>query len=200
MFEGNHLLPENERKQPQTLKRYAGSFKMFLNFIIARRDVLVEKLELTQADSEAINSAIKRVEMWSSTFDEATAARKNEKRKKNMEVLLTREEIHELVHGKKSVKMQNEFLKLKANAVKYMEENRICQFRDYLMLMVLIASAQRPGSLANLTIEEFTNGETRLVNGRPTHVTSTGLHKTGMTQGPACLFLGPKGRRWLTYT
>jgi integrase len=54
------------------------------------------------------------------------------------------------------------------------------QMRDYLMLRLLVASGQRAGALANLTVAEFETWEL--------YVTQTTQHKTGSSVGPAKLF------------
>ena len=58
------------------------------------------------------------------------------------------------------------------------------QMRDYLMLRLLVASGQRAGALANLTVAEFEAG----TQTRELYVTQTTQHKTGSSAGPAKLF------------
>ena len=49
-------------------------------------------------------------------------------------------------------------------------------------------SGQRPGSLANLTVEEFENGQWDQESDLPLFVTQTQLHKTSSTEGAVTLF------------
>ena len=194
VFEGNHLL--DQPKQPKTLQRYTVSLNIFYKFVIARREALKEIMPISFEDMESIRSAITRVEAWSHGFAEAMAARKVTRRQIDEEELLTKEELRELVQGKASNKFEKQFLALgSAEDISHLSPKEICQYRDYLMLMVLVASAQRPGAISNLTIDEFKGGEFRKVGGEDMYITSTLLHKTGTTRGPAALFWNERRKK-----
>ena len=101
---------------------------------------------------------------------------------------MTRAELREFVRGKASVAVQEKSMKLKGQDVSFFTANDACQYRDYLMLMLLIASAQRPGAGSNLTLSEYKNREYHVVHGKNVYRTSTLIHKTSSTKGPANLF------------
>ena len=81
--------------------------------MIARKEELKPILVITQE----IRSAMTRIEKWPSCFRQATAARKDEKRKEDEKALLTRAELREIVLGKVSMEMQAKFLKLEGQDV-----------------------------------------------------------------------------------
>jgi integrase len=58
------------------------------------------------------------------------------------------------------------------------------EMRDFLMLRLLMASGQRCGALANLTVAEYERGQ---MTG-DLFVTQTHHHKTATSKGPAKLF------------
>jgi hypothetical protein len=56
------------------------------------------------------------------------------------------------------------------------------------MLRLLCRVAQRPGAIANLTVQEFREGHWDETSNPPLFVTETEVHKTSKTEGVACPF------------
>lgn len=80
-FLGNDLL--QKPRAPNTLKTYVVSLKLWLKFMLARK-VMINNIfpQLNSEQFELIQSAIKRLECWPSSFRTASQQRKNENRKK----------------------------------------------------------------------------------------------------------------------
>ena len=70
--------------------------------------------------------------------------------------------------------------------------DQFAKFRDNLLLRMLCKAAQRPAALANLTVEEFQNGEMDETVEPPLYTTQTFFHKTSASEGEATLFWNPK--------
>lgn len=180
-FLGNDLL--QKPRAPNTLKTYVVSLKLWLKFMLARK-VMINNIfpQLNSEQFELIQSAIKRLECWPSSFRTASQQRKNENRKKAEKQRLRSKDFEKLTN----TSILKEVKGICARAQKpnyYIEVNEFCTVRDYLMLMLVLGSAQRSGALANLTVDEFEKGEWI----EHTYVTKTLVHKT-QSLGPAKLY------------
>ena len=58
-----------------------------------------------------------------------------------------------------NVAVENKFLALRTRNITNIGREDYAGFRDHLIMKLLCRSGQRPGALANLTVEEFNNGQ-----------------------------------------
>ena len=79
-------------------------------------------------------------------------------------------------------------LKLEKKNITAVSRDQFAKFRDNLILRMLCKAAQRPGALANSTMEEFENGVMDETAEPPLYATQTFFHKTSATEGEATLF------------
>ena len=86
--------------------------------------------------------------------------------------------------------MENErrFLSLENQSLTDVGREEYAGFRDRLIMKILCRSGQRQGALANLTVEEFKNGQWHEESDPPLFVMQTQVHKTCATEGAATLF------------
>ena len=77
----------------------------------------------------------------------------------NLENAMSPEDVSELICGKSSKQMVRKFMRLEKEGDANVSVSDFTMFRDYLMLRLLLASAQRPGAIANLTEQEFRTGK-----------------------------------------
>ena len=76
-FEGNHLLPEQRRRKPHTLRAYITALRLFYKFLLARRMYLSNQdvLTLTSNDVVLIRSAQELTEGWLKSLAKSVAFR-----------------------------------------------------------------------------------------------------------------------------
>ncbi|CAB4043475.1 Hypothetical predicted protein, partial [Paramuricea clavata] len=86
-------------------------------------------------------------------------------------------QIWNLFNSPVHVKYENRFEELDDPGAEFVE------LRDYLMTMLLVQNAQRPGAVCNLTVDEFHAGEWDDSTGVKQFVTLTKRHKTACRYG-----------------
>ena len=109
------------------------------------------------------------------SFTEEIANRKTEVHHEDFSLLLTSTQIWNLLNSPVHEKYENRFEELDDPGAQFVE------LRDYLMTMLLVQSAERPGAVCNLTIDEFHAGEWDDSTGVKQFVTLTKCHKTAGT-------------------
>jgi integrase len=93
------------------------------------------------------------------SFTEEIANRKTEVHREDFSLLLTSTQIWNLFNSPVDEKYENRFEELDDPGAELVE------LQDYLMTMLLVQSAQRPGAVCNLTIDEFHAGEWVIAQG-----------------------------------
>ena len=187
-FDGNHLL--TEPREPGTLLAYITSLRMFYMFIKGRKTG-VSKLILMNIETIAcVDEMLARINQWGKSLREPMAPRKRVVHQENLENAMSPEDVSELICGKLSKQMVRKFMRLEKEGDANVSVFGFTTFRDYLMLRLLLASAQRPGAIANLTEQEFRSGKWDHTTGTARYLTFTVRHKTS-AQGPATLFWDP---------
>ena len=170
-IEGNHLLPKP--RKVGTIRAYLTSLLMFYNFLLTRATSLANEFSLQEKDINLIKEFQGRVSNWMKSFTEQSATRKTEVHQQDFQSLLTSDQIWNLLNSP-----------VHDNFVKRFEEvgddpaTDFVDLRDYLITMVLIQSAQRPGAVSNLTVNEFEAGEWDESTNVKQFVTLTKRHKT----------------------
>lgn len=169
-IEGNHRLPKPRRVG--TLRAYP-SLLMFYDFLLTRASSLINEFDLPQEDFALIKEFQGRVQNWMKSFTEESATRKTEVHQKDYQELLTDSQMGNLFNSP----MHDEFMK------RFEELNgdpgtEFVELRDYLITMLLLQSAQRPGAVCNLTVDEFDAGQWDESTGVKQYVTLTKRHKT----------------------
>ena len=123
---------------------------------------------------------------WLKMLAPAVHIRKAEIRKQDEEEQLSAGDLRKIINSEQGKVITKEMLRREKKAIRSV--TKFAKFRDNLMLRMLCKAAQRPGALANLTVEEFKNGvmddnaEPRLFT------TQTFFHKTSASEGEATLF------------
>ena len=99
---------------------------------------------------------------------------------------ITLEQFHEMANLPMNVQVKRRFLALDTRNITDIGREDYTCYRDHLIMKLLCRSGQRPGALANLTIEEFKNGQWNEES--DLFITQTQVHKTSATEGAATLF------------
>ena len=187
-FDGNHLL--TEPREPGTLLAYIASLRMFYMFIKGRKTGVSKLIPMDIEAIACVDEMLARIDKWGKSSREAMNARKRVVHQENLESAMSPKDVSELICGKSSKQMVRKFMKLEMAGDANVSVSDFTQFRDYLMLRLLLASAQRPGAIANLTEREFQTGKWDHTSGTARYLTFTVRHKTS-AQGPATLFWDP---------
>ena len=174
-------------RAPQTLKTYVVSFKLFFKFMLARKLSVRRIATVTQKDLEEIDSALKRLSSWPSSYKVASQKKKVANRKKDMNERLDSKSFKKLRENEFAEQIKKTFELIKSDANKVVDIQTFANCRDFLLCMLMLGSGQRCGAAANLTMEEFNNGEWATVEGEYLYITQTVVHKT-QSDGPAKLF------------
>ena len=184
------FLGNDEAKKPRaphTLKTYVVSFKLFLKFMIARKLSVRRIATVTDNDLQEIESALQRLSSWPSSYKVATQKKKAVNRQKDMKERLDSESFRKLRENKFAEKIKKTFASIKSDNNKTVDIQTFANCRDYILCMLMLDSGQRCGAAANLTMEEYNNGEWTTVDGELLYITQTVVHKT-QSDGPAKLF------------
>ncbi|CAB3986999.1 Neurofilament medium polypeptide [Paramuricea clavata] len=189
-FEGNHLLPEKQRRQPHTLRAYITALRLFYDFVVAMRVRLGKTCNviISQDDLENIQSARQLTAGWLKSLASSVSIRKQELHKQDLDQHISSEDFARIANQPTNKKLESDMLALSKRQLTFISRDRFAEFRDNLMLKLLCRSAQRPGALANLTVEEFKNGIWDREQEPPLFITETQIHKTSSTEGSAAIF------------
>ena len=172
---------------PQMLKTYMVSFKLFLKFLLSRKLSVRRIATVTNNDIEEIESALRRLSSWPSSYKVATQKKKAVNRRKDMEERLDSAAFRQLRENKFSEEIQKTFADMNSDVNPNVDMQTFANCRDYIFCMLMLDSGQRCGTAANLTMDEFFNGEWTTVDGEELYITQTVVHKT-QSDGPAKLF------------
>lgn len=169
-IEGNSLL--NQPRKVGTIRAYLTALLTFYNFIITRSSTLSTEFQITDKDCGLVKEFQGRVANWMKSFTEEFADRRTEVHQQDFNLLLTSSQMQTLFNSP----LHDEFEERFKNLTNPMSE--FVDLRDYLIMVLLVQSAQRPGAVCNLTIEEFESGEWVKTADHKQYVTLTKLHKT----------------------
>ena len=143
-----------------------------------------------------MQAALRRIEHWTGSLTPALTRRRAEVRQRDQERLLGPDDFARMLASPMSQSVRRRYQELEED--EHVALIDFAQMRDYLMLRLLVASGQRAGELANLTVAEFEAG----TQTRELYVTQTTQHKTGSSVGPAKLFWNEEiknmGQKYLT--
>ena len=145
--------------------------------MLTRATSLANEFSLQEKDRNLIKEFQGRVSNWMKSFTEQSATRKTEVDRQDFQSLLTSDQIWNLLNSS----VQEDFVK-RFEEVDDDPGKDFVDLRDYLITMVLIESAQRPGAVSNLTVTEFQAGECDESTNVKQFVTLTKCHKT------ACIY------------
>ena len=175
-FDGNHLL--TEPREPGTLLAYIASLRMFYKFIKGRRTGVSALIPMNSRTISNVDETLVRIDNWSKSLRESINARKRVVQQENLENMLLPKDISELICGKRSKRMVREFMRLvEKEDDANVSVSTFTMLRDYLMLRLLLSSAQRPGAIANLTEQEFMTGNWDYSTDIARYLTYTVRHK-----------------------
>lgn len=115
-------------------------------------------LGLTPEDVDAIQQADLRVSVWLRSFTKDLMDRRIKVHRKDQLEILKDDEYTALVSSEPAKRITARFTTITENNV---PTSDFVELRDYLLVRILVGSAQRPGAAANLSIEEFYEGRWR---------------------------------------
>ncbi len=117
----------------------------------------------------------------------ATQKKKAVNRRKDMQERLDSASFRRLRENKFAEEIKKTFASINSDDNKTVDIQTFANCRDYILCMLMLDSGQRCGTAANLTMDEFNNGEWTTVDGEELYITQTVVHKT-QSDGPAKLF------------
>ena len=168
--EGNCLLAEP--RKVGTLRAYLTALLTFYNFILTRASTLSTEFNFTDKDYDLVKEFQGRVGNWMKSFTIESADRKTEVHQEDFCYLLTSSQMQNLFNSPVHDEFEERFKNLTNPMLEFVN------LRDYLIMVLLVQSAQRPGAVCNLTIDEFEAGEWVETSDSKQYVTLTKLHKT----------------------
>ena len=171
-FEGNSSLP-NPRK-PGTLKAHIHSYRIFLQFVENPGVNISQHVAMEDDNRHAIRDTREKLYGWLKCLVPLSHKRKVE---------VQQEDLGEVL-GEQEYELIREFSNLQADYM--MNSTDFIRLQDLIILRLLLVSAQRPGAVANLTMNKFENGKWDQESNL--YITGTVTHKT-----PS---LGPAGLWW----
>ena len=169
-IEGNDHL--TKPRKVGTLRAYLTALLTFYNFVLTRASSLMNEFGFEEKDFGLVTEFKGRVSNWMKSFTEESANRKTEVHREDFESLLTSSQIWNLFNSSLHETFEERFIELTDPEMEFVE------LRDYLVTVLLIQSAQRPGAVSNLTVNEFQAGEWDDSTGVRQFVTLTKRHKT----------------------
>lgn len=169
-IEGNSLLAQP--RKVGTLRAYLTALLTFYNFILTRASTLATEFDFTDKDRGLVKEFQGRVANWMKSFTTESADRKTEVHQQDFRFLLTSSQMQNLFNSTVHDEFEERFKNLTSPMLEFVN------LRDYLIMVLLIQSAQRPGAVCNLTIDEFQAGEWVEMSDHKQYVTLTKLHKT----------------------
>ena len=181
-FAGNDLLGDDKRR-PATLKSYVVSYRLFLKFIVARREDIRELMTISETDLRQVQSALLRLDSWPKAYTDPFNRRKAEVRERDERERLSAEDFRQFTNSAKAKQLKAEYQKIAEDPERAVDPNTFAELRDYLLVRVITASGQRCGAAGNLTLEEFDKG---VEHTDDLYITKTLRHKTA-AGGPAKL-------------
>ena len=141
--------------------------------MLTRATSLTNEFTLQEKDFSLIKEFQGRVSNWMKSFSEESATRKTIVHEQDFRSLLTSTQIWNMLNSPVHEQFYKRFEQLNGN-----NENEFVDLRDYLITMVLLQSAQRPGAVSNLTVNEFEAGQWDESTDVKQFVTLTKRHKT----------------------
>ena len=124
-----------------------------------------------------------RLDSWAKAYSNAFNLRKAEVRERDEKERFSTEDFLAFTNSAKAKELKATYKELADDPQRAVGINTFAKLRDYLLVRVITASAQRCGAAGNLTLEEFDNG---VKHTNDLFVTKTLRHKTA-AGGPAKL-------------
>ncbi|XP_028419188.1 uncharacterized protein LOC114544894, partial [Dendronephthya gigantea] len=180
---------KQKKYEAGTIKSYLMSLRHFFSFVLSDKP---ESIKFNWVD---VSSAREKVKMWSASYKRESNTRKWQKLEEDMLNRLTPSNIRKL---EKSAAAR-EAIKIIGQYSDSAESTPVTQssytlVRDFLFTQIFIDNANRPGVLAHMTMEEFTN-----IRKQDDHYLITvKKHKTAHVHGPARVVLSEKLKSWMS--
>ena len=172
-----------------TLRAYITALRLFYQFVLAKYRSLNRKgTKILNEDLEKIKSCNVLLDGWLKTLAPAVHMRKAAVRKIDEGERLTKEDLKKLVNSEETKRVTKEMLQLERKPIRAVSRDQFAKYRDNLIVRMLCKAAQRPGALANLTVEEFDSGVWDRTAEPALYTTQTFFHKTSSSEGEATLF------------
>jgi len=171
--------------KPNTAKTYLNSLKLFLKFY---RDMhamgLQQYSELSTLQYSAVVDCINNITkaLRKEVVKSKSKARRAADDKKDN---LTPDDVKQYMEGNRAKEAQNILLE------KHSDPSRTDHtiVRNYLIMMVALANANRTGTITSMTKDDFTAARERVKNGH--HIICIDKHKTAGIYGAAELVVNP---------
>lgn len=116
-----------------------------------------------------------RLDLWPKALSDAFNLRKSEVRQRDEKEKLTADDFQAFIDSDKAKEIKSEYVRFADNPNEAVDIMKFAELRDYLLLLVMTASGQRCGAVANLTVGEFRNG---FQHSEDLFITKTLRHKT----------------------
>ena len=134
------------------------SYRMFLKFVISGHEDIRELMEITDTDLRQVQSALLRLDSWPKAYSDAFNLRKAEVRERDEKERPSAEDFRAFSNSAKAKELKAAHKDLADNPQRAVDINTFAELRDYLLVRVITASAQRRGAAGNLTLKEFDKG------------------------------------------
>ena len=170
---------------PKTTQSYLMSLRHFYSFTLAG-------IVGISVSKEKIISLKVKVARWSSSY-RVESSKKMEKMTQDFQVLITPQQISEFERSKASRDAISLLGQLAGAHNMILTQTQYTLIRDFLLVEISIDNANRAGSLANITLGEFTS----MSKQNDDYVVLVMRSKTLSTHGPTKIVLSLKLKNWL---
>ena len=188
-----HLLREifpkrhctNQSYEPKTIQMYLKTLEHFYDFVISEG--------ISAYDMTAVTSLKSNFKTWKKAYVTKVKVADMAKMEKERRTKITPDHILKFEQSALVREIIKMFGRLGEGKRYEITQSHFTCARDFLMTEILIDNGHRAGVLANMTIEEFSNAETR--KGR--HTITVFKHKEARA-GPIRVTLAPRLFEWLS--
>ena len=186
------LIESSKVLKPGSIKATLCSLRIFLRFILTK-DPSTLDFEIT---AEQIKVIQEQIHEWFNALKIPLRERTWEKRVEDIEHLITPDDIEKFDQSqtvKEAISALNEHVK--NNPTIMPSQKQFILARDHIITRIIIENACRPGSIANMTLEQLKKAK----KNQDQMIVTILNHKTLASSGPVNLVLSSKVYEWLQY-
>lgn len=173
------LMQAEAKYTADTVKAYLLSLRHFCSYVVA------EKPESVDVDPALVQQIQEKARLWSMSYKKDSKRRHLEKMDNDLSNLVTPEMVNEYERSEAARSAVDLLEQLSGAHSLQVNQSMYTLVRDFVLLEITIANADRSGVLANMTLEEYKAAK-RVDDSM---VISMKEHKTADTHGPAHVVL-----------
>ena len=187
LFLKSHV--EKKRYEAGTIKSYLMSLRHFYTFLISDRP------KNFSFNVDEVNASREKIKLWSASYKRESSERKWKKLEEDMLNRLTPGNIRSFEKSetaREAVKVIGKHSD--TSRTTGMTQQSYTLVRDFLFTQIFIENANRPGVLADMTVDDYR----RMTKQDDSYVITVAKHKTSYVHGSVRIVLNSKLKSWLS--